>query len=344
MGSEEEMQKMIASVLAGTAFAILSPCLQAQFGPVMEEPAVPSAPDFHGEFFTPQQVIQYTYYWTGERFPDGRPKVPDDILDRMKNVTLEEAWATLRSAGFVHQYEDGWYSIHPDQVLVGRALTSVWMPGRPDIQKQIEAEGKEDHRQGATNAWPVDMLQPRDVYVSDHFELKQDGPSIGDNVGNAIYAKSGNGIVYNGAVRDINGLNELPNFTSFVRSYDPSHHFGSLATGRLLNSTMVSINGPTRIGNATVMPGDVILGRNGGVLFIPPQLAERVVKESERTHLEDMFGHQRLREKKYTAGQIDARWSPEIEQDFHQWLRENEDHLPAPKSTIDEMLNEKAPN
>ena len=99
------------------------------------------------------------------------------------------------------------------------------------------------------------MLQPRDVYVADHFGLKQDGPSIGDNVGNAIYAKSGNGIVYDGAVRDINGLNELPNFTSFVRYYDPSHHFGTLASGRLLNSTMVSINGPTRIGHVLVMPG-----------------------------------------------------------------------------------------
>jgi regulator of RNase E activity RraA len=191
------------------------------------------------------------------------------------------------------------------------------------------------------NAWPVDMLQPRDVYVSDHFGLKQDGPSIGDNVGNAIYARSGNGIVYDGAVRDINGLNELQNFTSFVRYYDPSHHFGSLASGPRLNSTMVSINGPTRIGHALAMPGDVVLGRNGGVLFIPPQLAERVVTNSERTHLEDMFGHQRLREKKYTAGQIDTKWTPEIVQDFHRWLKENEDHLPAPKSTIEGILNEK---
>ena len=91
----------------------------------------------------------------------------------------------------------------------------------------------QDHRQGAMNAWPVDMLQPRDVYVADHFGLKVDGPSIGDNVGNAIYAKSGNGIVYDGAVRDINGLDELPNFVSFVRYYDPSHHYGSLRSGKL---------------------------------------------------------------------------------------------------------------
>ncbi len=292
------------------------------------------------EFFTPQDVIKYTPDWKGERFPDGRPKVPDNILDRMKNVTLEEAWATLQQAGFMHEYEDGWLSIHGDKVLVGRALTAVWMPGRPDIQKVIEDQGKEARRIGAMNAWPVDMLQPRDVYVVDHFELKVDGPSIGDNVGNAIYAKSGNGIVYDGAVRDINGLDELPNFVSFVRFYDPSHHYGSLTSGKLLNSTMVSINGPTRIGHALVMPGDVILGRNGGVIFIPPQLAEKVVQQSERTRLRDTFGHQRLEEKKYTAGQIDARWSPEIEADYRNWLKENEDHLSVPKDQIEDILKQ----
>jgi regulator of RNase E activity RraA len=295
-----------------------------------------------GGFFTAEEVIRYTPDWKGERFSDGRPKVPDNILDRMKKVTLEEAWATLREAGFNHQYEDGWLVIHPDQVLVGRALTAVWMPGRPDIQKLLEAQGKQAHRIGSQNAWPVDMLQSRDVYVADHFGLKKDGPSIGDNVGNAIYARSGNGIVYNGAVRDIEGLKELENFTSFVRSYDPSHHFGSLASGPRLNSTMVGINCPTRIGDALAMPGDVVLGKDGGVLFIPPQLAEKVVQDSEMTRLRDIFGHQRLREKKYTAGQIDTRWSDAIEQDFTEWLRTNEDKLPVPREQIEEILRKRA--
>ncbi len=292
-------------------------------------------------FFTPEDVIAYTPDWHGERFADGRPKVPDAILDRMKRVTLEEAWAVVEGAGFMHQYEDGWLAIHKGQVLVGRALTAEWMPGRPDIQKVLEEEGKKDRRIGAMNAWPVDMLQPRDVYVCDHFGLKVDGPSIGDNVGNAIYAKSGNGIVYDGAVRDIEGLEELPNFTSFVRYYDPSHHYGSLNSGRLLNSTMVSINGPVRIGHAMAMPGDVVLGKDGGVIFIPPQLAERVVKSSELTHLRDLFGHQRLEEKKYTAGQIDARWTEAIEKDFTQWLKENEDRLSLPRAQIEEILKER---
>jgi len=302
--------------------------------------ALPGARAQQG-FFSKDDVIKYTADWKGERFPDGRPKVPDSILDRMQKVTLEEAWATLRAHNFNHEFEDGWLSIHPDKVLVGRALTATWVPGRPDIQKVIEADGKQDQRQGAMNAWPVDMLQPRDVYVADHFGLKTDGPSIGDNVGNAIYARSGNGIVYDGAVRDINGLEELPNFVSFVRYYDPSHHFGSLASGARLNSTMVSINAPTRIGHATVMPGDVVLGRNGAVLFIPAQLAEEVVKNSESTHLRDTFGHQRLEEKKYTAGQIDARWTPAIEDDYRAWLKQNEDHLSVPKERVEEILRDK---
>ena len=290
---------------------------------------------------TKQQLIEYTPDWKGERLPDGRPKVPDAILDRMKNVTLEEAWAVVTGAGFSHQYEDQWLSIHPEKILVGRALTSQWLPGRPDILRVIEAKGRQEGRVGGTNAWPVDMLQPRDVYVSDHFGLKEDGASVGDNVGSAIYAKSGNGIVYDGAVRDINGLREMENFTSFVRFYDPSHHIGNASAGARLNSTMIGINVRVRIGGAFVMPGDVVLGRDGGVIFIPPQLAEQVVLTSEITRLRDEFGHARLRAGVYTAGQIDGRWTDAIEADFTQWLRQNIDHLPVARPQIEEILKQR---
>jgi regulator of RNase E activity RraA len=300
-------------------------------GPAQAQPGV----------LTRELLIEYTPEWKGERFADGRPKVPDAILDRMKLVTLEEAWAVVTGASFSHQFDDKWLSIHPDKVLVGRALTSQWLPGRPDILRVIEAKGREQGRIGGTNAWPVDMLQPRDVYVSDHFGLKENGASVGDNVASAIYAKSGNGIVYDGAVRDINGLRELENFTSFVRYYDPSHHVGNASAGARLNSTMIGINVPIRIGGALVMPGDVVLGRDGGVIFIPPQLAERVVQSSEITRLRDGFGHDRLRAGVYTAGQIDGRWSEAIEADFTRWLRENIDRLPVGRQQIEAILKQR---
>ena len=291
---------------------------------------------------TKELLIKYTPEWKGERFADGRPKVPDSILKRMRTVTLEEAWAVVKGQGYGHQYDDNWYTIHPDKVLVGRALTAQWLPGRPDVHRVITEQGKADGRVGGMNAWPVDMLQKDDVYVCDHFGLKVDGPSIGDNVGNAIYARSGTGIVYDGAVRDINGLKELENFTSFVRSYDPSHHLSNLSAGAQMNSTMIGINIPIRIGGATVMPGDVVLGRDGGVEFIPPQLAESVVQYSELTQLRDQFGHQRLREQKYTAGQIDTKWTDPIEADFTGWLRENVDKLSVGRDQVEEILKKRA--
>lgn len=284
-----------------------------------------------------EELIFLTPEWKGERFPDGRPKVPDAILDRMKMVTLEEAWAVLRNDNYKHQYDDGWMMINPDSVLVGRAVTATFVPGRPDIHRVIDKKGHEqDKRVKSQNSWPIDMLVKRDVYVVDQFGAHEDGPTIGDNLGNSIYTKTGNGVVYDGALRDINGLKEIGSFTSLFRTYHPSHHLNN--PDGPLNTTLVGINRPTRIGKATVMPGDIVLGRDGGVLFIPAHLAEKVVKISEVVRLRDMFGHQRLREQKYTPGEIDNRWSPEIEKDFSQWLNQNINKLPVPKEQIQELL------
>jgi regulator of RNase E activity RraA len=284
-----------------------------------------------------EELIFLTPLWKGERYEDGRPKVPDAILNRMKLVTLEEAWAVLKGENYKHQYEDGWMSVNPDSVLVGRAVTAIFVPGRPDIHRVIDDKGHtKDNRVKSQNSWPIDMLTKRDVYVVDQFGAHEDGPTIGDNLGNSIYAKTGNGIVYDGAVRDINGLKEIGRFTSFFRTYHPSHHLNN-PDGEL-NTTLIGINKPTRIGKATVMPGDVVLGRDGGVIFIPPHLAEKVVKISEIVRLRDMFGHQRLREQKYTPGQIDTKWSDEIEKDFSKWLNDHINELPVPKEQIQELL------
>jgi regulator of RNase E activity RraA len=290
-----------------------------------------------GQQISKEEMLFLTPLWKGERFADGRPKASDALLQRLKSVTLEEAWAVLKNENFKHNYEDGWQTINPDSVLVGRALTATFMPGRPDIQRVIDDRGHtKDGRIKSQNSWPIDMLVKGDVYVVDQFGAHEDGPTIGDNLGNSIYAKTGNGIVYNGAVRDINGLKELGRFTSFFRTYHPSHHLNN-PDGEL-NTTLVGINTPTRIGKVTVLPGDVVLGRDGGVIFIPPHLLEKVVKTSEIVRLRDMFGHQRLREQKYTPGQIDNRWSEEIEKDFSKWLNDKIDKLPVPKAQIQEFL------
>src|SRR6187399_2108633 len=289
---------------------------------------------------TKEQLIALTPEWKGERFEDGRPKVPDGIIKRMKEVSVEEAWATMSNAGYRYQIAEDWQVINPDSVLVGRAVTATFMPGRPDVWKAIDSMGKKEGRR-AQNVWAVEILQKGDVYVADQFGAKRNGPTIGDNVGNAIYARTGNGIVYDGALRDLEGLKEIGGFTSYYTSYDPSFHNPGGGQNRDLTTMIVGINHPTRIRTVTVMPGDVVLGKMGVVIFIPPQLAERVVKSSEVTRLQDEFGHLRLKQGKYTAGQIDTRWADEIEKDFTQWLKDNIDKLPVGKEQVQEYIKER---
>jgi len=285
---------------------------------------------------TRDQLIALTPEWKGERFADGRPKVPDNIINRMKSVSVEEAWAVMKNAGYGYQVAEGWQVINPDSLLVGRAVTATFMPARPDVWKAIDSAGKKTGKRGQ-NTWAVDLLIKGDVYVADQFGAHKNGPTIGDNVGNAIYARSGNGIVYDGALRDVEGLKEIGGFTSYYTSYDPSYH----NPPGDLNTMIVGINQPTRIRLVTVMPGDIVLGKLGVVVFIPPHLAEKVVTTSEIVRLRDMFGHQRLREGKYTAGQIDARWSDEIERDFSKWLNDHINELPVPKELIQQYLKDR---
>ena len=282
---------------------------------------------------TRDELIEYTREWEGERFSDGRPKVPDSILERMKNVTITQAWGVLRNHGYNWQYEGDWKCTHPGQILVGRALTAVYMPRRPAIRKLMEEKGERCGCVGDQISWPIDMLVQGDVYVADVFGKVAEGPIIGDNLSTAIYAKSGNGVVHDAAVRDLDGIKTMDGFTSFVRGWHPTYASPTIM--------LLGVNTPIRIGQATVMPGDVVLGKEDGVIFIPPHFAENVVKTSELIHLRDEFGKTRLKEGKYTPGQIDARWTDEIEKDFSRWLEDHIDELPVPKEAIEELLKER---
>ncbi len=279
-----------------------------------------------------EQMVFITAQWQGERFDDGRPKVADDILERIKSVTIEEAWGVLRNEGYHNQFEGGWKPLHDDVVVVGRALTAQYMPNRPDVSDQILKKGKQEGRIGNPNSWPIDMLENGDVYVADAFGKIVDGTLIGDNLGNAIYAKSKTGVVFNASSRDMEGLSEIEGFNAFVRGWHPSF---------LTEVMLLSLNTPIRIGAATVLPGDIVLAKKEGVMFIPAHLAEKVVVTSEIVRLRDLFGISRLKEGRYTPGQIDNKWTDEIEKDFSQWLNDHMDELPVPKEQIQELLKKR---
>lgn len=281
---------------------------------------------------TRDQVIAMTSDWKGERLPDGRPLIPDRILERLKNVSLEEAWGILRNKGYNNQFEGDWLLVGTNQVLVGRALTVQYLPRRPDFDKLIRDKGKTENRIGNFNSWPIDMLKNGDVYVADSYGKVVDGTLIGDNLGNSIYSKSKNGVIFYGSVRDIEGLEKINGFNGWVKGYDPSY---------IQEMMLGGINAPIRIGRATVLPGDAVLAKKGGVVFIPAYLVEDLVLNAEFIALRDAFGHQRLREGKYTPGQIDQAWTDDIKKDFLAWLDQNPDKLPMTKAELEKFMKER---
>jgi Demethylmenaquinone methyltransferase len=281
---------------------------------------------------TAEQIRTLTPEWKGDRFPDGRPKTSDQLLNRLKSVSLEEAWGYLRNKGYQNQFEGDWTVIRPDSVMTGRAITAQYLPLRPDYDKIIKDQGKAEGRIGSTNSWPIDILKDGDIYVADSYGKIVDGTLIGDNLGNAIYAKSHRGVVFFGSVRDVEGLEEISGFNGWIKGYDPSY---------IQQMMLGGINVPVRIGRATVLPGDVVLAKKGGVIFIPPQFLQDLVQNSEFVQLRDDFGHQRLREGKYTPGQIDQQWSDEIKKDFLQWL-DTQKNLPMSRKELDDYMKDRS--
>ncbi len=283
---------------------------------------------------SPEYIKALTSEWKGERFADGRPKVSDAILKRLKNISIEEAWGVLRNRGYHNQFESDWVIINPDSAMTGRVITAQYMPLRPDLNSLIREQGKKENRaqQGGTNSWPIDILTEGDIYVADGYGKIVDGTLIGDNLGNSIYAKSHRGVIFYGSVRDQEGLSEIEGFNGWIKGSDPSY---------ITQMMLTSINAPIRIGRATVLPGDVVLAKKYGVIFIPAHLVEDLVITSEITALRDEFGHQRLREKKYLPGQIDSRWSEEIRNDFINWLNNYPGKLPMTRKELDEYLKER---
>ncbi len=268
-------------------------------------------------FFNDREtIIRLTPEWKGERLPDGRPKVSQDILRRMRNITFEEAWAPLWDRGYRNNWECNFKVTSPGTVLVGRAVTAVMVPKRPDLDQVLMDIGtKEEGHKGFFNQWVIDNLVEDDVVVVDLYDKIFEGTYVGGNLSTAIRTrtKTGGAVIW-GGVRDLQQIAEMENFQIFYRGTDP--------TG-IGNCSMTGYNMPCRIGQAICMPGDVVLGTISGVIFIPAHLAETVVVRAEKNHVRDIFGFDRLKSGTYTTAQIDRMWTVAMMEDFLKWFEQD---------------------
>lgn len=289
-----------------------------------------ASPTFAQIKVTREQMMFYTSDWKGDRFPDGRPKVPDDLLKRALDISIEDAWEYLREQGYRNQFEGGWQALHIEKPFAGRALTAQYMPLRADMAKAIIAEGKAEGRVSGNNSWPINELQIGDVYVADGFGKIIEGTLIGSNLGNGIAAHTHTGFVFDGGIRDQEENREIPNFNGFYRGYDPS---------AWAQMELTKINGPIRIGRAVVLPGDLVLAKTDGVLFIPAIVAEAAISSAEFTNLKDAFNFELNRQGKNGA-QFEGGWNATKYAAFAKWIDAHPEMLKMPRAEFDALLAE----
>jgi 4-hydroxy-4-methyl-2-oxoglutarate aldolase len=275
--------------------------------------------------FPKQQLIDYTAQNPFNRLPDGRPKVPDDLIERARDLSSEEVWAVLQDKGYNNQYADGFQVLHPGKTMVGRAFTVQFMPLREDVDNVAQTKAKQSLGKRLFNQTAIDMLQPGDVLVVDLFGKKVGGTIVGDNLFFYVnQATKGSGLVVDGSIRDLDGISEI-NMPAYFRSVDPTPIGNVMLTG---------INIPIRIGNVTVMPGDLVVGDREGVYFVPPQFVQEVLDKADETHIHDEWTKRKFAEGKYKSTEIYGSPSdPKLKQEYQEYLKKRLDEIHKQRSS-----------
>lgn len=276
--------------------------------------------------FSKQEMIDYTADSPFERFPDGRPRVPDSMIERARDLSSEEVWSGLEDhKGFRNQYADGFQVLQPGKTMVGRAFTVQFMPLRADVKETAIKKAKEHGLQDLMNQTAIDMLQPGDVLVVDLFGKKVDGTIVGDNLFYYVMkATHSGGLVVDGSIRDLDGIAKI-DMPAYFRAADPTPIGNVMLTG---------INIPIRIGNVTVMPGDLVVGDREGVYFIPPQFVRGVLDHADEIHIHDEWTKKKFDEGKYKSSEIyGSPKDPKLQQEYREYLKKRLDEIHKQQSS-----------
>lgn len=258
------------------------------------------------KFNAREEIIALTPFWKGKRLDDGRPYVEDKYLDALRGMTLEEVWKPIFLKGYESQFEGRLRTLFDDdRKLIGRAVTCSFCPTRPDLHEVMFSIGASEGRNGNYNQWVIDTLVEGDVVVADMYDKIYKGTFLGGNLTTAIKTKTktGGGVIW-GGIRDVEQMKKIEDVQVYYRGIDPTPIRDFIMTG---------FNTVTKIGNAVCLPGDIVFGAGGGVLFIPSHLVAEVVDGAAKTHIKDDFGFEMISQNKFTTAQIDRNtWTVEM--------------------------------
>jgi regulator of RNase E activity RraA len=205
--------------------------------------------------------------------------VPDSLIERARGMSAEEVWSILPGKNYRNQWEDGFQVLHPGKTMVGRAFTLQFMPQRPDLDTFANGKAqKAGLGNRLNNQVAIDMLQPATYLWWILMGKAEGGTIVGDNLFYYIMktTKSG-GLVVDGAIRDWQGIAEM-DMPAYFRHTHPTP---------IGNVTLSGINVPIRIGNVTVLPGDLVFGDREGIYFIPPAFVTAILDNADDLHIHD---------------------------------------------------------
>lgn len=244
-----------------------------------------------------EDILDLTREWTGERFPNGRPRVSDEKIEIIKTLTQEEIWHPLYFSGYRFQFQGGLRTLHPGKKLYGRAVTCCFAPQRPDVRRNSFGSAAAKHWKGDCNQWVIDSLTEGDVVVCDLYDKIYKGTFAGGNLTTAIQARTvtGGAIVW-GGVRDVEQMKKI-DVQVYFRGVDPTP---------IRDCQLVSFNGPCRIGEALCVPGDIVIGNENGVLFLPSHMVDFVIENAFKMQARDLYAFPRLKAGQYTTADVDA--------------------------------------
>ena len=273
---------------------------------------------------TREQVIEITADNPFDRFADGRPKIPDALIEQAKGISAEDVWAVLPGKNYRNQWADGFQVLHPGTKMAGRAFTAQFMPTRPDIMGALTANATKAGIESYTHQYALDQLQPGDVFVADLFGKGAEGTIVGDNLFYYVHkASHGGGLVVDGSVRDLEGLSDIP-MPAYYRHAHPTPIREVMLTG---------INVPVRIGDATVNPGDLVFGDREGVYFIPPSQVETILDRADETHIHDEWTKRKFDEGKYKSQEIyGSPRDPALKKEYEDYLAKKLGELKAQRA------------
>lgn len=243
-------------------------------------PDIPSPPHFRAN--------RTSYSAIMDVLQPSRPSVSQEQLERLKELQFETIWGQL--GDYKSCYVRGFKGTGFGQRLVGRALTIRYLPPRPDLQRALDTLAKEGDWPAGYHARAAEEAKPGDVLVVD-LGGEQGSVFMGDISALGMKVHGAAGVVIDGASRDLAELAAEPfkDFPVFARFY---HVSGAQWLG-------AEWNVPVRIGTTTVLPGDIVVATDEGVIFFPPELIETVLQKGTEHEALENYERHLVREKQY---------------------------------------------